>query len=211
MCAAAYCDVISHLSCHSWVVRESQRYGAKWTKRWAQENAIKRILAELPGILASHAHPVDERLFPTWEEFRDEFLNQGGIIEGVPPSESTTALTVDVLIEPDGAINILSSGDQICSAPFEVWGVSVPQSSVPADQLAKAVRGVASSCRARGIIGHFSVDFVTFIDPHSVRMILLLLIIIKIIIIIIINNKNNYYYYQVLHYPTIPILPTLPP
>ena len=164
----AYCDVISHLSCHSWVVRESQRYGAKWSKKWAQENAIKRILAELPDILASHAHPVNERLFPTWKEFQDEFFNQGGIIEGVPPSESTTALTVDVLIKPDGAINILSSGDQICSAPFEVWGVSVPQSSVPTHQLAEAVRGVASSCQARGIIGHFSVDFVTFIDPYSV-------------------------------------------
>lgn len=149
-------------------MRESQRYGAKWSKKWAQENAIKRILAELPDILASHAHPVDGRLFPTWVDFQEEFFNQGGIIEGVPPSESTTALTVDMLIEPDGAIKILSSGDQICSAPFEVWGVSVPQSSVPAHLLAEAVWGVAMSCRARGVIGHFSVDFATFIDPYSV-------------------------------------------
>ena len=166
----AYCDVTSHLSCHSWVVKESQRYGAKWSKKWAQENAIKRILAELPGILESHAHPIDRELFPTWAEFLEQFYNQGGIIEGVPPSESTTALTVDVLIEPDGAINVLSSGDQICSAPYKVWGISVPQSSVPTHLLAEAVRGVALSCRARGIIGYFSVDFVTFIDPHSVRI-----------------------------------------
>lgn len=160
----------SHLSCHAWVLRESQRYGAKWSKKWAQENAIKRILAELPAILVSHAHPVDRQLFPTWVEFLYEFFNQGGIIEGVPPSESITALTVDVLIEPDGAINVLSSGDQICSAPYQVWGVSAPQSSVPAHQLAEAVMGVASSCRARGIIGHFSIDFVTFIDPYSVSI-----------------------------------------
>ena len=166
----AYCDVTSHLSCHSWVVRESQRYGAKWNKKWAQENAIKRITDELPDILESHTHPVDRQLFPTWAKFREEFFNQGGIIEGAPPSESTTSLTVDVLIEPDGVVNILSSGDQICSAPFEVWGVSVPQSSVPAHQLAEAVMGVALCCRARGIIGHFSIDFVTFIDPYSVSI-----------------------------------------
>lgn len=164
----AYCDVTSHLSCHSWVVKESQRYGSKWNKRWAQENAIKRILAELSGILACHAHPVDKQLFPTWVDFLEEFYNQGGIIEGIPPSDSTTSLTVDVMIEPDGAIKVLSSGDQICSAPYQVWGVSVPQSSVPAHLLAEAVMGVASSCRARGIVGYFSVDFVTFIDPFSV-------------------------------------------
>ena len=168
---AAYCDVTSHLSCHSWVVKESQRYGTKWSKKWAQENAIKRILAELPSILASHAHPIDKQIFDTWAEFLEEFYKQGGIIEGVPPSESTTALTVDVLIEPDGVINVLSSGDQICHAPYQVWGVSVPQSSVPTHLLAEAVRGVATSCRARGIIGYFSVDFVTFIDPYSVSII----------------------------------------
>ena len=158
----------SHLSCHPWVVKESLRYGAKWSKKWAQENAIKRIHAELPEILSCHAHPVDTHLFPTWTEFLEEFYNQGGIIEGTPPSDSTTSLTVDVLIEPDGVIKVLSCGDQICSAPYQVWGMSIPQSSVPAHLLTEVVMGVASSCRARGIVGYFSLDFVTFIDPYSV-------------------------------------------
>ena len=35
-CPAAYCDVTTHLKCHSWVQSESQRYGQKWSKKWAQ-------------------------------------------------------------------------------------------------------------------------------------------------------------------------------
>ena len=164
------------------MVKESQRYGAKWSKKWAQENAVKRILAELPAILASYAHPVDKQLFPTWTGFLEEFYNQGGIIEGIPPSESTTSLTVDVFIQPDGGINVLSSGDQICSVPYKVWGVSIPQSSVPTHQLAEAVRGVATSCRARGIIGYLSIDFVTFIDPYSVSEKLHIIIMMKVVV-----------------------------
>ena len=44
----------------------------------------------------------------------------------------------------------------------------MPQSSVPHQQLMNAVSSVAEACKARGILGHFSIDFVTFIDPNSV-------------------------------------------
>ena len=31
-----------------------------------------------------------------------------------------------------------------------------------------AVNEVASACQSRGIVGHFSIDFVTFINPSTV-------------------------------------------
>lgn len=35
--------------------------------------------------------------------------------------------------------------------------------------LCTAVDAVANACKLRGIVGYFSIDFVTFIDPQSVR------------------------------------------
>ena len=58
---------------------------------------------------------------------------------------------------------------QICSNPYRVWGVSVPQTSVPPAMLREAAERVGAACRSRGVIGHFSVDFVTFIHPETVR------------------------------------------
>ena len=93
----------------------------------------------------------------------------GGVIEACPPSDSVTALTADMLIEPNGEMSIVSVGDQIHDdSLYTCWGLSVPQSSVEPEQLNDNLFKVAESCRARGVIGYFAVDFVTFIHPKTV-------------------------------------------
>lgn len=109
----AHCDVSAHLSCHSWLLREALRYGDKWSKRWAQEKALKLVTAELPSILASQARPLDSKLFPTWSDYLRVFVSVGGLIEGTPPSESVTSLSVDLLVEPTGELNIVAMRDQV--------------------------------------------------------------------------------------------------
>ena len=74
---------------------------------------MRRISSELLSILKSHATPVDSDLYPTWGAFLSDFLIKGGLIEGHPPSTSVTSLTVDMLIEPTGAIQILGTHDQV--------------------------------------------------------------------------------------------------
>lgn len=44
----------------------------------------------------------------------------------------------------------------------------MPQTSVDPSVLCTATEAVSDACKLRGIIGHFSIDFVTFIDPKSV-------------------------------------------
>ena len=95
----------------------------------------------------------------------------GGVIEAFPPSDSVQGITVDMIIEPDGVAKILNIGDQIhAETPFCCWGLSVPQSSVEADQINIICKQVADACKTRHIIGHFTVDYVTFIHPKTVSL-----------------------------------------
>ena len=95
----------------------------------------------------------------------------GGVIEACPPSESVTAVTVDMLIEPDGKVDLLCCGDQIhAETSLRRWVVSVPQSSVDPKDLNSACFSIAEVCRAKGVVGFISNDFVTFIHPKSVSI-----------------------------------------
>lgn len=102
-----------YLPCYDWVVKEANRYGSKWTKCWAQEPAITAITSYVADILAEHAQTADTALYPKWKDFLKDFLQLGGIIEGVPPSESITPIAVDILIEPTGQVKVLCTLDQV--------------------------------------------------------------------------------------------------
>lgn len=127
-----------------------------------------KVFNELPQFLAEFAVPVDRRVFASWDLYLREFLSLGGIIEACPPSDSVTALSVNMLIEPDGATSVVSSGDQIhAECEFSVWGYSVPQCSVLPDVLNEVCLRIGDACRARAIIGYYTVDFLTFFNPRT--------------------------------------------
>ncbi|KAM3927204.1 IQ domain-containing protein H [Leptodactylus fuscus] len=167
----AFCDIAAHLPCYAWVVKERQRYSAEtWKQKWAQEKALQRIAQELPQVLEHYAQPVNRSRYPTWGKFLQVLVSQGGIIEAFPPAESITCLTIDLMINPDGEIQMLSCGDQIhSSSPLQCVGSSLPQCSVAPDILTSMCYNIGEACKTRGVLGYLSVELLTFIDPESLQ------------------------------------------
>lgn len=164
----AFCDITPYLDCYENALKESERYGEKWKELWAHESIYNLILKELPFILERYATPVDQSVFGNWQEFMLSFLGEGGIIEACPSADSVTGITANVLIEPNGGIQILSVADQIHStSPYQCWGHTLPQSSYDVKILNECITSISNACKSRGVLGYISIDFVTFIHPPT--------------------------------------------
>lgn len=91
-------------------------------------------------------------------------------MEAYPPSDSITCLTVDLLLEPEGEVTMLSCGDQLHGCcQLEAIGSTVPQTSVNPETLYSICMRVGQACLHRLIVGYVSVDLTTFVSPNTME------------------------------------------
>uniref|UniRef100_A0A8C1JZ77 IQ motif containing H n=1 Tax=Cyprinus carpio TaxID=7962 RepID=A0A8C1JZ77_CYPCA len=125
-----------------------------------QESVMIKFLDEVLHLLASCAHPANTSCYATWACFLEHFLREGGVIEAFPPLDSVTCLTVDLLVEPGEDVHMLG---------LEVVGCTVPQTSICPDVLHTICTRVGQACQQRSIMGHISLDLVTFLHSSNLE------------------------------------------
>lgn len=172
----AWLDV-SHLQCHSALVREKERSLQIWMDPVQQQAAVTKVLEELVRVLPRKVQIAHKDLFPGWEAYIDTFTRVGGVIEAVPPARAGSlpssagaaidSPSVNLLIEPTGEVSIHSTHDHIFTADYHYVGASFPQATANRRALNGAALAVAKVCAEKNIIGYVSVDFVAFRDADG--------------------------------------------
>uniref|UniRef100_A0A087XT62 IQ motif containing H n=1 Tax=Poecilia formosa TaxID=48698 RepID=A0A087XT62_POEFO len=167
---AAYCDVC-HLGCYSWALQRYQYFGSDlWHSTWVQETVMMKYLEEIPEWLIYYTILAKSSRFQSWSEFLKIFLRQGGVVEAYPPSENVTYVTVDMLLEPNGEVTILSWGDQLHGCcHLDIVGSIIPKTSVHLETLHSICMRVAHACKQNYIIGYVSVGLATFVDHSTMK------------------------------------------
>jgi IQ domain-containing protein H len=128
--------------------------------------AIKPILAKQLPRKAIIAMPT---LFKSWAEYMASFCRVGGIIEASPTclSHQMASPSIAFCIEPDGFINIIGSFDRFAAKQYVNAGCFYPQQSLPNMNMMTICKSIGDILYEKGVMGHITVDLVSFPDPTS--------------------------------------------
>ncbi|KAF0983733.1 hypothetical protein FDP41_007648 [Naegleria fowleri] len=130
-----------------------------------------KILEELSEYMPERINLVSKYVYPKWMDFITSLKNSGGgVIEAVP-NKIIGSPTVNLYIEPNGEIQILSVQEQLLSPQYCAQGCAFPQYSAPYEALREASLSVGHVCYSKKIMGYLSIDYVIFLDEkESARM-----------------------------------------
>tara|TARA_B110001450_G_scaffold255214_1_gene282198 strand:+ start:1850 stop:2335 length:486 start_codon:yes stop_codon:yes gene_type:complete len=108
-------------------------------------------------------------LFKSWAEYMTSFCRVGGIIEAAPTcmSHQMASPSIGFLIEPDGQVQVIGSMDRFTARAYVNAGCFFPQQSLPNMNMMTICKSIGDILYEKGVIGHVTVDLVSFPDPTS--------------------------------------------
>lgn len=184
--------IVDQLDCQRWCMKLDHEFGGRGTAffdpsslkviqqirhekashavRWRMPEIVSaaqsRVEAALRNMLPKKAVLACPAVYEnSWDKFEEAFHRVGGVIEACPAFVLSSP-SANLLIEPDGTVNITDTHDQLFSSPFVYCGATFP-SSAPCDLLHTYATQIGRACYKEGIIGHIGVDFVMWYDNEA--------------------------------------------
>lgn len=118
-------------------------------RNWIDENFTQRLKVVASNLSA--------------EKFIEKFESMGGIVEAFIDGEDKRSPSVQCKIDPLGGIEISSTHDQLLDGESgQVYiGANFPASSDYSVEIAELGKKVAQSMKQKGVLGRFSIDFLS--------------------------------------------------
>lgn len=133
------------------------------------EAVIDKICEVLRKVVPKKAKLAQPDLYRDWDEYIRQFCKVGGVIEATPMCSpaSLASPSISFFVEPDGNIELIGSFDKFAAKEYVNAGCFFPQTSLPQMNLMTISRAIGNVLYEKGVIGHVTVDLVSFPDPAA--------------------------------------------
>lgn len=131
------------------------------------DQLVEQIVEILHKSIAKRVVIPMKALHPSWTEYLEDFCRVGGVIEAAPTcmTNQMSSPSLCFVVEPDGNIQIIGSLDRFAAKEFVNAGCFFPQQSLPNMNIQTICQSIGEVLYEKGVIGHVTVDLVSFPDP----------------------------------------------
>lgn len=158
-------------------LRKEKEYGLiddpdYWNRPEILTEALNKIVDEIDKIFYRRVILLYPELYNNKvEKFFELYGKYGGIIEAVP-NLVKGSIIVNMLIEPDGNINILSTHEHIYTSIYKSNGTIFPEQSIPGRAVYESSLSIGNTLFNKQIIGYLSLDCILYWDnvTHTHKM-----------------------------------------
>ena len=122
-----------------------------------------------PGELEAVDRAVREQIGSKYPAFEEQFLMEGGIVEEMVTGDEVRSPSAQMLIDPLGGVQMLSTHDQLLGGPDgQVYqGCQFPADRAYAVKIAQEAQKIGRRLAKEGAVGRAAIDFVCIRTPSG--------------------------------------------